>query len=370
MLISCIVIVAQNMLATQLHTTVVGGIVMFAIRDKKVIQIEVTNVCEHECTNCSRFVGHYRNTYFMKLEQVEQAIDSLQGFPGGIGIMGGEPLAHPDFPEICRMVQQMISPEKRYLWTSGYNWNKYRRVIHKTFGENIFFNNHDDTTQKHHPMLLAISDIIEDKDVIRQLVDNCWVNQRWSASVNPKGAFFCEIAAAMDVLFDGPGGHPVSRGWWNKDPEEFGDQRERYCYGCGACVPYSPVTLDESDVASVSNYLRLKAAGSPKLEKKGIRLHEAELTQTQLEELARQWHPWDHLGIKDKEGAGGNELDLYGKPYGRLIRLKKSISSRFPVFQRAELAARRWFWHLQSWLTPESGKHAAGTDRLLNGHSV
>ncbi len=70
---------------------------MFAVRDKRVIQIEVTNACERECTNCSRFVGHYRNTYFMKLEHEEQAIDSLLDFPGGIRIMGGEPLIHPDF---------------------------------------------------------------------------------------------------------------------------------------------------------------------------------------------------------------------------------------------------------------------------------
>ncbi|MDD2542580.1 MAG: radical SAM protein, partial [Desulfuromonadaceae bacterium] len=174
---------------------------MIAIRDKRVIQIEVTNVCEHECTNCSRFVGHYRNTYFMKLEQVEKAIDSLHDFTGGIGIMGGEPLAHPDFLEICHLMKRMVSPEKRHLWTSGYNWSEYRKVVRKTFGENVHFNSHKDTTQKHHPMLLSISDIIDDKALISRLVDDCWVNRRWSASINPKGSFFCEIAAAMDVLF-------------------------------------------------------------------------------------------------------------------------------------------------------------------------
>lgn len=320
---------------------------MFAIRDKNVIQIEVTNACVHECTNCSRFVGHYRKTYFMKPDQVEQALDSLLDFPGGIGIMGGEPLAHPDFIEICRMMKQMISPERRHLWTSGYNWDKYRRIIRTTFGENIHFNNHKDTTQKHHPMLLSISDIIEDRDLIGQLVDNCWVNKRWSASINPKGAFFCEIAAAMDVLFEGPGGHPVARGWWDKDPDDFKDQRDRYCHSCGACVPYFPVTLEEKDVASISNYLRLKEAGSPKLEKKGIRVHEEEMTQQQLEELALQWQPWNHFGVMEKEGAGENMFDLYGKPYGYLIKLKKSIGSRFLTFRWAELAVRRWLWHLQ-----------------------
>ncbi|MDA8430916.1 MAG: radical SAM protein [Geobacteraceae bacterium] len=325
---------------------------MFAIRDKSVIQIEVTNSCERECTNCSRFVGHYRNTYFMDLDQVEKAIDSLRDFPGVIGIMGGEPLKHPGFMEICRMMKQMLPPEKRYLWTSGYNWDTYRQVIRKTFGGNIHFNNHNDSTQKHHPMLLSISDIIEDRNLVRQLVDNCWVNMKWSASVNPKGAFFCEIAAAMDVLFEGPGGHPVERGWWDKDPEAFREQRERYCYRCGACVPYFPVRLTDSDVASVSNYLHLKEVDSPKLRNKGIRLHKEELSQQQLEELAREWQPWKHLGVMEKEGSGENEVELYGKPYGYFIKLKKNIGSRHWALRRAERAVGRWLWHLQSWRSP------------------
>lgn len=38
-----------------------------------------------------------------------------------------------------------------------------------------------------------------------------------------------------------------------------------------------PLTLEEMDVASVSNYLWLKDVDSSKLQRKGIRLHEEEL---------------------------------------------------------------------------------------------
>lgn len=321
---------------------------MLAIRDKIRIQIEVTNACENECTNCSRFVGHYRSTYFMELEQVEKAIDSLLDFPGSIGIMGGEPLMHPDFPEICHLMSQKVPPEKRSLHTSGYNWNINGKLVRKTFGENVMFNNHTDTTQKHHPMLLSISDVINDKGLIEQLLKDCWVDRRWSASINPKGAFFCEIAAAMDVLFEGPGGHPVASGWWDREPEAFRDQRERYCYHCGACVPYFPVTLEEMDVASLSNYLRLKEADSPKLREKGIRLHEEELSQQQLEGLARQWQPWNHLGEMAKDGEGENDYTRYGKLYGYSLKVRKGIRSKFWTFRKAELAVGRWLWFLQT----------------------
>lgn len=321
---------------------------MIPVREKSVIQIEITNACVNECTNCSRFVGHYKNTYFMELEQVENCIHSLDGFKGCIGIMGGEPLMHPEFEEICALMRKHVPPDRRRLWTSGYNWDKYSQIIHKTFGEYVRFNNHSDTTQKHHPMLLSISDVVRDRELIRQLVDDCWVDQRWSASINPKGGFFCEIAAAMDVLFEGAGGHPLEQGWWDKDPEAFRDQVESYCYRCGACVPYSPVTLNEGDVASASNYARLKEIDSPKLRESGVRLHEEEISKQQLEEFARQWQPWNHLGAMGTKGQGRDQYGLYGKLSGYSLKVKDSIRSKCWTFRRVEMAFHTLLWRIQT----------------------
>ncbi len=320
---------------------------MIPIRDKSVIQIEVTNACVNECTNCSRFVGHYTSTYFMELEQVEQCIRSLDGYKGCIGIMGGEPLMHPDFEEICLLMRKHVPPDRRRLWTSGYNWDNYKQIIRKTFGEWVCFNDHTDRTQKHHPMLLSISDVVHDKELIGKLLDDCWVDRRWSASMNPKGVFFCEIAAAMDVLFEGSGGHPLEQGWWDKDPDEFRDQVEKYCYRCGACVPYSPVTLDEQDVASVSNYARLKEIDSPKLREKGVRLHKEDIPKEKLEDFARQWQPWNHLGNMGTEGQGRDQYGLYDKASGYSLKIKNSIRSKCRPFHDFEMVVHELFWRIQ-----------------------
>ncbi len=300
------------------------------------------------------------------LNRLKKRLIRLLGFPGSIGIMGGEPLMHPDFPDICHLMRKKVSPEKRHLFTSGYNWNVYSGVVRKTFGENVTLNNHRDTTQKHHPMLLSVSDVIDDKELIGRLVDDCWVNRRWSASINPKGSFFCEIAAAMDVLFEGPGGHPVEHGWWDKDPEEFRDQIERYCYRCGACVPYFPVTLEDTDVASASNFQRLKEVDSPKLQKKGIRVHKEELSKQQLEEFARQWQPWNHLGVMEKVGTGEDEYNMYGKMYGYALKVKRGLRSRSWTFERAEQAFSKWLWRLQKEQSAEPTKHETDNTRQLN----
>ena len=70
---------------------------MKPLRDNVVIQIEVTNACHLSCANCSRFVGHHKRPFYMSLSDVEQAIKSLDGYPGRIGLMGGEPALHPEF---------------------------------------------------------------------------------------------------------------------------------------------------------------------------------------------------------------------------------------------------------------------------------
>ena len=59
-----------------------------------------------------------------------------------------------------------------------------------------------------------MDELIDDKKLMWKLIDNCWVQKRWSPSVTAKGAFFCEIAGAIDQAFDGEGGYPLVKGWW------------------------------------------------------------------------------------------------------------------------------------------------------------
>ena len=72
--------------------------------DINTIHIEVTNACNLECANCTRFVGHHRKTFMIDMDQLRRALSSLEGFKGNIGIMGGEPTLHPKFEEICKIV--------------------------------------------------------------------------------------------------------------------------------------------------------------------------------------------------------------------------------------------------------------------------
>lgn len=102
-------------------------------------QIELTNYCGHDCLYCSRYSKHIRNDnrYHMDFKYLEKALNSLKDWPAKIGIIGGEPILHPEFEKCCKLIQSKFPQEKMGLWTSGgKKWNEYKQIIDETFGWN------------------------------------------------------------------------------------------------------------------------------------------------------------------------------------------------------------------------------------------
>lgn len=275
--------------------------------EMSLIQIEITNRCPLKCPNCTRFVGHHNNFFDMTIDEFTVALESLEGYEGNIGIMGGEPTLHPEFLELMDIFREFYPDiNRRQLWTSGNNWEEYHEEIHKTFlPELISYNDHSgDIVVRHQPLLVAIDEVIEDKELMFEFIDNCWVQKRWSASITPKGAYFCEVAAAMDYMFDWEYGWDVKPGWWKVKPgdDSFNDQLLTHCVNCSACLPmpYDSSDKDDVDICSPLNFLRVKSA-SRKIVKEAdiesIRKYIGDRSATPGKERGSylefpEWHPW------------------------------------------------------------------------------
>lgn len=262
--------------------------------DMKVIQIELTNGCPMRCANCTRFCGHHVKPFFMDFETFTKAVDSLKDFRGIVGIMGGEPTIHPEFRRFMEYYRANIGYDDfsttlhqptadfmrhilangwhvdysnhRGLWTSVTpRYYEHFELIQDVFGYQLL-NDHSHPSMHQTHMVTRKELGIPDDEWIR-LRDRCWVQNLWSASITPKGAFFCEIAAAMDATLGGPGGWPIEPGWWQRQPEDFGDQLE-WCELCSACLPMpSRDANDETDDVSPVWEAKLREINSPKLRK-------------------------------------------------------------------------------------------------------
>ena len=266
---------------------------MRAIRDNTVIQIEITNACHLSCQNCTRHVGHHRKPFFMSLEEIENAIRCTLDSPCRIGIMGGEPALHPQFGEVLALVRDTIPEDRREFWTAGFRWEDRADDIRATFPkERIHYNDHVAYDGKHAPLLVAINEVVDDEELKRELIDNCPYQTHWSASITPKGGFFCEIAASLDWLLDGPGGYDIEPGWWDRDPEDFRDQVDRYCGNCSGAIPQPPLPVmsdarggrdaSNRDLISPGMLEKLRALGSVKVAKGGYDVWHGRITRDDI----------------------------------------------------------------------------------------
>ena len=260
---------------------------------QKIIQIDITNACPHKCSHCTRFTSHIAKPCFMDGATFRKAVVSLESFPGMVGIMGGEPTIHPEFARFVEFYAEHIGTgrldwgrrpiadfaayrnrqlanvkHRRGLWTSlGPAYYKHFELIQEVFPYQCI-NDHTNPGQ-HQALLITRKELGIADDQWHVLRDACWVQDLWSASITPKGAFFCEVAGALDMLYDGPGGWPIEPGWWQRTPDQFGDQL-RWCELCSAPLAVPRVQANvEVDIVSPAHLERLAAIGAPSVKSPG-----------------------------------------------------------------------------------------------------
>jgi hypothetical protein len=225
----------------------------------------------------------------MDFDTFVQAVNSLNGFTGIVGIMGGEPTLIPDFEKYVEYFANTIKlKQRRGLWSSlGESYYKHYELIKDVFGYECL-NDHK-SPSLHQPLLVASKELPIDENTRKQLIDKCWIQTLWSSSITPKGCFFCEVAAALDRLFDGPGGWPIKNHWHLKQPKDFGDQL-KWCDLCGGAMPLPRRNAnDKIDDISPGNYKRLCELGSPKISKNQFEIFD--INSYDLQDKKQSWHP-------------------------------------------------------------------------------
>lgn len=306
------------------------------------IQIDVTNACHLHCSNCTRLLDHASKRFVMSPDCFEAAVKSVKDFPTTsepcpqgrrkvVGIIGGEPLLHPEFPTLVDIMIQYI-PEARHrgLWTSKDwkngshpRWGPYAPQVYRLLGPHptgdvrniphqcgyLNWNMHLPEMRVHHqPILVAVSEMVPDEKRRWELIADCWVQRDWSPSITTKGAFFCEVAAAFDMIFGGPGGLPIQEGWWKGDirfvPDRqgvlrpagpFRDQINTWCPRCGACLPMqSRLDSENKDDVSPMNLVELEKLGSPRVKRGEIVVHQPDGTYHE-EAYRPDWKPMKYI---------------------------------------------------------------------------
>ncbi len=299
-----------------------------------IIEIDITNACVHQCANCTRFCGHHKKPFFMDFETFKQAVDSLEEFPGMIGIIGGEPTLHPEFEKFADYIREKRTKTKTNIsWgpisdmqfhihstvdkgtskavlLSSLSTSYYKNfeVINDTFSFQLL-NDHS-SESLHQALLMSAKELPISKDEWIKKRDACWIQNTWSATITPKGAFFCEVAGSFDMLFDGPGGWKVEKNWWKRSPEDFSEQLH-WCELCSGCLDVPKrLAHDERDDVTPFMYEKLKGIGSQKVKENRVVIRK----------------PDDYETYKDPSFTSGSEYIEAGEN----IRMSTKNKSLYP----------------------------------------
>lgn len=269
-------------------------------KDARNIQIDITNQCPNRCSNCTRLCGHHKEPFYMDFETFKEAVDSLEEWNGVVGIIGGEPTIHPEFEKFVEYLSEkrvkkqldiLRRPTNEFqkymrhhmldkrrdakagLWSSiNYGYYKHMEVINEVFAKQLL-NDHNNSCL-HQAVLMPYRELDIDDETFIEMRDKCWVQNTWSPSITPKGAFFCEVAAALDMTFNGPGGWKVEKGWYNRKPSEFGEQL-KWCEMCSLCLDVPQrISSDGKDDVTPDMYKKLVEIESPKVLKGKVVVHD------------------------------------------------------------------------------------------------
>jgi hypothetical protein len=231
----------------------------------------------------------------MTPDQLRTALHSLKGWyqPGKVvGIIGGEPTLHSQFEEMCEVIRNewtgVVTTHGREpiadfdafatqrlfdrrngvgLWTSfGPRFIDHYETVMDTFSH---WNPNDHTAGGvHQTGLVDAKEMCEALGIpwedFPKYRDACWVQNTWSGSITPKGAYFCEHAGTIDLLYnEGRNAWPIEDGWWRREPRDFGDQMQ-ICDMCSLCLPGpSQVDSKDRDIIGKGHKVRLETIGSP-----------------------------------------------------------------------------------------------------------
>lgn len=274
-----------------------------------VIQIWVTRQCDKACFHCTQFsnlVNQPKKVVepFISEENFRLACKSLRDYFGVVGVFGGNPSTHPNFPRLCEIMREYIPYERRGLWCNNPINPDNARAMRETFNpavsnlnvhldkdayemfklywpESMPFGLHQDS--RHSPVLTAMKDVIDDESKRWELISNCTINQHWSALVGVfRGqlrGWFCEIAGSQSMLYqhdpdypdtgveifdtDPPrcavydprtGGRVVyDKAWWKLPMSGYLGQVRKHCHECGVPLNgYGELAQAKAGVEQVS----------------------------------------------------------------------------------------------------------------------
>lgn len=199
------------------------------------IEIDITYDCNLRCRNCARSCSQAPDITSMSPDQIEKFVQESQEHDviwEIIGVLGGEPMLHPELSEILEVLlnyKEDYSPNTRIEVTT----NGYREKVVEAFSKvpaGIFINNtrkQNAHQEKFEPFNLAPVD--QWKFYFSDYRNGCSTTSDCGLGLNAYGYYHCGIAGSIDRVM----GFDIGLKKLPLTQKELVSQKEILCKYCG-----------------------------------------------------------------------------------------------------------------------------------------
>ena len=239
-----------------------------------VLQVMVTRSCDLSCHGCTAGSNLVSRPATMSVDQFDEALASLEGYWGVVGMFGGNPCVHPQFDKLCERMRARLPFEQRGLWTNNLmGKGAHARITFNPKHSNINVHLNSEayaeferdwpealkarpehttagltTDSRHGSPYISMKDLGIPEEERWNLIGDCDISRWWSGMIclvrGELRGFACEIAGHMAALhgdnpdWEGTGqpmpdiGVPIVPGWWKAPMAAYEQQVLTCCHNC------------------------------------------------------------------------------------------------------------------------------------------
>lgn len=203
-------------------------------RSRKLIEIDITYVCNLKCNSCNRSCTQAPESISMTLQTVVNFVDESIGKKANwsrIRVLGGEPTLHPQFPLI---INELLRYKKNNIdciievVTNGYG-RKVQEVL-RMIPDSISIDNSYKISGKQPAFIpFNMAPIDDRKFVFSDYRNGCSIIRDCGIGLTPTGYYPCAIAGGIDRIT----GQSSGRTKLPEDGDDMRDLLDRACRLCG-----------------------------------------------------------------------------------------------------------------------------------------
>jgi len=190
------------------------------------LEINVTDACQLDCSHCNRLCGVAPSNNHISVDKIEKLCSEIPHIDQ-ICIAGGDPMMHPNIEQIVKIIVNSGKADNIRLLTNGVSLTEYYNELAEKYGLEAW-NSGKDKTPPEHNLLMTVAPVDVNLYGVKP-IESCDILSRCGIGYSEDGYYPCCISAAIGRVF----GIKGAQSWEEFGEEAYMELLDKTCRYCG-----------------------------------------------------------------------------------------------------------------------------------------